>query len=78
MRYITATIFSVTYRFCNHTRQKNLYVSIYEAGRTSNVLEKTEKRAKDGVLLTVLYEKKIRPSKNTLVATTILKNPEVT
>ena len=41
-------------------------------------LEKTEKRAKDGVLLTVLYAKKIRPSKNTLVPTTILKNPEVT
>ena len=37
MRYITATIFSVTYRFCNHTRQKNFYVSIYEAGRKSNV-----------------------------------------
>ena len=55
MRYITATIFSVTYRFCNHTRQKNFNVSIYEAGRKSNVLEKTEKRAKDGVLLTVLY-----------------------
>ena len=37
MRYITATIFSVTYRFCNHTRHKNLYLSIYEAGRKSNV-----------------------------------------
>ena len=37
MRYIKATIFSVTYRFCNHTRQKNFYVSIYEAGRKSNV-----------------------------------------
>ena len=37
MRYITATIVSVTYRFCNHARQKNFYLSIYEAGRKSNV-----------------------------------------
>ena len=37
MRYITATIFSVTYRFCNHTRHKNFYLSSYEAGRKSNV-----------------------------------------
>ena len=44
-------------------------------------LEKTEKRAKDGVLLTALHAKKIPPSKNTLVPTKNLKNsedPEVT
>ena len=32
MCYVTATIFSVTYRFCNHTRQKDFYVSNYETG----------------------------------------------
>ena len=37
-------------------------------------LEKTEKRAKDEMLLTPLYAKKTPPSKNTLVSTTILKN----
>ena len=40
----------------------------------SKALEKTEKRAKDGVLLTALYAKKIPPSKNTLVPKTILEN----
>ena len=43
-------------------------------------LDKTEKRAKDEMLLTPLYAKKIPPSKNTLVSTTLLKNsldPEV-
>ena len=34
VRYITATIFSVTCRFCNHAREKNFYLSIYEAGRS--------------------------------------------
>ena len=43
-------------------------------------LDKTEKRAKYEMLLTPLYAKKIPPSKNTLVSTTLLKNsldPEV-
>ena len=50
MCYVTATIFSITYRFCNHTRQKDFYVSNYETGRKTlgKALEKTEKKQKMG------------------------------
>ena len=50
MCYVTATIFSVTYRFFNHTRQKDFYVSNYETGRKTlgKALEKTEKKQKMG------------------------------
>ena len=46
MRYITARIFSVTYRFCNHTRHKNFYSPINEADASltlGKALEKIEK-----------------------------------
>ena len=37
VRYIAVTIFSVTYRFFYQAREKTFYLSIYEAGRKSNV-----------------------------------------
>ena len=79
MRYITATVFSVTYRFVITQDRKTFTCQSMKQDASltlGKALEKTEKRAKDGVLLTALYAKKTY-----LPQSIILKNsldPEVT
>ena len=61
MRYITATVFSVTYRFVITQDRKTFTCQSMKQDASltlGKALEKTEKRAKDGVLLTALHAKK--------------------